>query len=248
MPQYHLYLDESKQSGSKLPHFCLGGCIIAQDDTYKCLSDNINKLKLDLFSKISVPLHEYDIRDADEPEYLIFRKKEKRNQFWGGFREILTNTDFKVLCSAINCIEYCNTYKFCKANDPYQVTLQMIMENFAYYLVQFDTTGMIYVEKTDDHEARRLEEHFNRIRKTGTLYLSSAELKKRLLGINFLTKDDNCAGLQIADFVPNLYNRDFSGLPIKKPSIKDIMDSKLYDGGIGKIERFGKRALLSNNS
>jgi hypothetical protein len=52
----------------------------------------------------------------------------------------------------------------------------------------------------------------------------------------------------MADFIPNAFSRELNGLKAKQPSILEVLNNKLYDGGIGKKDRFGKRILLSNGS
>jgi hypothetical protein len=245
MDKYNLYLDES-QPMHILPFFCLAGCIIEEGEEYKNLSAKLNELKLNVFGDSSKSLHEQDVRNAVKG-FEILKQREKREVFWSGFRKIFSDTQFWIISSAINSIEYGKLYTSCMANDTYHVTLQIVMENFVYFLVKNNATGMIYLEKTTDAESDRLRNHYHNILSTGTLYLSPTELQKRLSNINFLTKNDNNAGLQMADFIPNALNRMCTGLKPKKPSLVDIIENKFYDGGHGLCERFGKRILLCNN-
>ena len=46
----------------------------------------------------------------------------------------------------------------------------------------------------------------------GSMYMDKNTAEKRLLGIDFIDKDENCAGLQIADFVPLGFARDHAGM------------------------------------
>ncbi len=244
MKKYNLYLDESQSSG-QLPYFCLAGCIIQQGDAYSDLVEKVNKLKFEVIDSDKC-MHEREIRDKKDG-FEALRNKDKNEEFWTRIRKIFEQTELNTICSAINCCEYKSVYHSCEANDSYQVTLQIIMENFAYFLSQNDATGMIYLEKTNDLDATRLRNHYQHIMITGTLYLSPTELQRRLVNINFLTKEDNNVGLQLADFLPNAFNRRLSNLSDKQPSLFDVLESKLYDGGIGEIERFGRRVLLCNN-
>lgn len=244
MRKYNLYLDESQPS-QKLPYFCLAGCIISEGEEYTDLTNKINKLKADILHTNKC-MHEYEIREKSG-EYSALRDNKANRDFWDGLKNVFLQSNMLTICSAIDCREYKKIYSYCEANDSYHVTLQIIMENFAYYLSQNDATGMIYLEKTNDNEAGKLRNQYHHIISTGTLYLSSNELQRRLININFLTKDDNNTGLQLADFLPNAVNRQLSGLPQKQPSVLDAIEAKLYDGGIGEHKRFGKRVLLGNN-
>ena len=63
--------------------------------------------------------------------------------------------------------------------------------------------------------------------------------EKRLLGINFIDKSNNEAGLQIADFIPNSFARDHAGINQSKPNIFGTLRYNLYDGNMGNRDCFG---------
>lgn len=65
----------------------------------------------------------------------------------------------------------------------------------------------------------------------------------RLLGLDFVDKNDNIEGLQIADFVPNCFARDHAGIKQCKPNIFGTLKYHRYDGGTGQADRFGVKYM-----
>jgi len=73
----------------------------------------------------------------------------------------------------------------------------------------------------------------------GSMYMAEEAAEKRLLGIDFIDKTDNEAGLQIADFIPNSFARDHAGFGQSNPNIFGTLRYNLYDGNMGSRDRFG---------
>lgn len=89
----------------------------------------------------------------------------------------------------------------------------------------------------------KLQNLFHLLKATGTLFIRKEVMQKRLLTINFAEKSDNIIGLQIADFIPNALARKSLGMKQKPNSILDCIMDKVYDGGVGKKERFGFKVI-----
>lgn len=73
----------------------------------------------------------------------------------------------------------------------------------------------------------------------GSMYMTKEAAEKRLLGIDFIYKSNNEAGLQIADFIPNSFARDRAGISQPNPNIFGTLRYNLYDGNMGNRDRFG---------
>lgn len=242
MNHYNLYLDESAPTGN-IKFFCLGGCIIEENIYKKDITNYTNKLKNTIFGDTNVVLHEYEIREAKYESYKVLKDIGKRNTFWKMMRNIFEKNEFYTICAAVYCKEYKRIYDSNYLNNEYFVALQVILENFAYFLEKHDAQGMVYVESRNPKDSEKLKSHYYTIVANGTLFLNKVLLQKRLLNINFLIKEDNVIGLQLADFIPNSSNRFCSGLEQKDPNLFDLIDKKFYDGGIGLKERFGLKKI-----
>ena len=77
----------------------------------------------------------------------------------------------------------------------------------------------------------------------GSMYMTKETAEKRLLGIDFVDKTSNEAGLQIADFVPNSFARDHAGMKQLEPNIFSTLKYHLYDGNMGFDDRFGVKYM-----
>ncbi len=73
--------------------------------------------------------------------------------------------------------------------------------------------------------------------------MAKATAEARLLGLDFVDKNDNIEGLQIADFVPNCFARDHAGIKQCKPNIFGTLKYHRYDGGTGQADRFGVKYM-----
>lgn len=241
MTKYTLYLDESTAVGG-LEYFCLGGCIIEEDIYENKISKYVNRIKSEIFNDTNVILHEYEIRDASQEPYTILRDSVKRNKFWQMMHSVFQNNDVFVICAAIHK-NYSDIYKSKDINNEYFIAMQVILENYAYFLDQTNAQGMVYVESKNAIDSERLTSHYHTIVANGTLFLTKVLFQKRLCGINFLVKGDNNIGLQLADFIPNAFNRLCTGKKEKRPSILEPIKNKLYDGGVQSIDRFGLKII-----
>ncbi|WP_462351340.1 DUF3800 domain-containing protein [Fusobacterium varium] len=237
-----LFLDESKPNGHNIKHMCLGGVII-EEDMYQKVKTEIDILKDNIFSNKNIILHEKEIRRATNG-FQVLRREEKREEFWESLKQIFLKNKLTTLGVAIDSEKYKDMYKESANNDCYFIVLQIILENFMHYLAKKDCRGYVYIESQNIEYDKMLRNHYHRIIANGTLYLNKDILQERLLNINFLRKEDNSVGLQLADFVPGLLNRNCNLLPPKEPSILKTVEDLLYDGELNLKDRFGFKILL----
>lgn len=243
MNNYYLFLDESKPFGN-LKYLCLAGCIIEQSIYTQKIIPAVNNLKIKVFNNTDIILHEIDIRDAkkDTP-YEVLKDKDKWSLLWNELTKVFTDNEFWTIGVCINRNEYQKIYKNTYANNEYFICLQIILENFVHFLEHKNSRGIIYIESENSTEDTRLTSHYHTIVANGTLFISKLAFQRRLTTINFAIKQENNIGLQIADFIPNPLNRKYSGSNEKKPSLLQIIETKLYDGEIGLCQKFGCKII-----
>ena len=79
------------------------------------------------------------------------------------------------------------------------------------------------------------------------MFYPAKSINKRIKGLEFKEKKQNIAGLQLADFIPNSVGRHVLGKHYnnkKERNVKfDIINKKLYDGGIGNVAKFGLKII-----
>jgi hypothetical protein len=242
MNNYYLFLDESKPTDQVI-NFVLGGCIISEEEYKTKIVPAVNHLKNTVFGTTEAILHETDIRYAKKGIYKLFRKQEKRELFWNGLHQIFTDANLYTISAVINCNEYQKIYDSSNFNTEYFVALQIILENFVHFLEKVNGKGTIFIESRNNTEDNRLTNHYYTIVANGTLFINKLAFQKRLTTINFAIKQDNSVGLQLTDFVLNPINRFYSTLDQKEYSLYNIIEDKLYDGGVNMKNRFGIKRI-----
>ncbi|MCL2171707.1 MAG: DUF3800 domain-containing protein [Defluviitaleaceae bacterium] len=236
--EYFLFLDESKPGGY-MKYFCFAGLIIGKNEYVNEVIPKTNKLKLDVFGKTDIILHETDIRKASG-DFACMINANTRETFWRGMHSIFNESDMKTVGACVSGIIK-DIYNSENVNSYYHIALQIILENFAYFLEQNSAKGSVIIESTTSD--KQITNLYHTIVSNGTLFLGRNIYQKHLTTISFSIKQDNNLGLQLADFVPNPINREASGLKQKPHSLNDIIKAKMYDGGIGEKDRFGLKML-----
>lgn len=230
---YTLYIDESQthNHSEKLLHFCMAGAIV-NDREYPIIEHEITKLKRTIWSDHSAPeeiiLHQKNIIDASKgkldiskfPEYERFKSKGFRKNFYSEFSKVFDCGKISIVGASINVeyMEQCyNIKKPCLPGEPiqyrnqtnkYLITLQLLLENYCHFLIVHNGKGRIVYESISEIDNERICSKFYQIKLMGSMYITKEAMHNHLLGINFVKKDDNNAGLQIADFIPNAFARE----------------------------------------
>ena len=234
--QYTLYLDESEThtfnpaiGGGENYHFCMAGVIAKKDDSSR-LEAGIRQLKNIVWSELPNPqeiiLHQMRILEAEKgrldikkyPEYSKFRKKEERVRFYRELKKIFVLNDITIIGSSIS-------------------------EAYCHFLCTKDGIGNVIYEYRELIGNEKLRDRYYHMKLMGSMYMAKATAETRLLGLDFADKNDNIAGLQLADFVPNPFARDHAGLNQSRPNIWGTLRYFRYDGGIGQPDRFGVKYM-----
>lgn len=242
MSSFTLYLDESKQN-DRLPYYTVGGLIIEDSVLDTAVRPAVDAIKMSVFGKLDTPLHEYDIREATKSEYQVFNDEKIRTKFWSDLNSLFSSFPYFVISVTISTSAYANRYQNSIKNDEYFVALQLILENFAYFLDKRNSSGNIIIENQNVGKDVMIREHFYSLMNQGTLYLTKKSLQNRILGFRICSKPENNPGLQLADFVPNAMKRLVIGRKQKSPSVATILESKAYDGEVGEKSRFGLKLI-----
>ncbi len=240
MKDYYLFLDESKPNNN-FKNFTLGGVVIEKSIYESIVKPRMIEIKKDCFGRDDLILHEIDIR-SKKGEFTGL-SKDHQEKFFSEMGEFFRGKSFEVLAVTINIDELENLYKADSRNDIYYIALQLLLENFAHFLTVNNGIGSMYLESTDQSNDVKLQNLYYSLLATGTLFLKKEFLQDRLKTINFSIKSDNIIGLQIADFVPNAIARNALKKKEKPFSLLNDIQAILYDGKIGKSDRFGCKEI-----
>lgn len=61
--------------------------------------------------------------------------------------------------------------------------------------------------------------------------------------LSFAGKNENLAGLQLADFIPNTMARSAARMPPKHDSFKQTVLRQAYNGGVGLRDKYGFKVI-----
>ena len=261
--RYTLYLDESEthkfnpaaRSSEKF-HFCMAGVIVAEDQIPD-LENSVRQLKRAIWGSLpnpeSIILHQMRILEAEKgrldtnkyPEYAKFSKRAERKLFYDELKKIFIHNDITIIGSSISEGDLKDFYWIAGKNkqDQYLVAMQLLLENYCHFLCTKDGTGNIIYEFRELIGNEKLRDRYYHMKLMGSMYMTRAAAEARLLGLDFADKNDNIAGLQLADFVPNSFARDHAGIKQDKPNIFGTLKYYLYDGEIGQPDRFGVKYM-----
>lgn len=259
MDRYHLYLDESETHNNGTNRvFCLAGIIVKENEV-PALETSLNNLKSQIWTGFPNPtnliLHEKEVRAAtkgqnsvknSKPEYRIFRKNSNVKALYTGLGDIINDRACTVIGAAIKKDELAQYFKPNITSPEYLIAMQIILENYCHFLESVNGVGKVFYESVDAHDRQhnaRVKMHFHQIKAMGSMYVNAFAMQRYLGEIEFPSKQVNTAGLQVADFVPNVFARSTLGLPKHKPSIYDVLRKSRYDGNLMKHNRFGIKVM-----
>ncbi|MCD2347409.1 DUF3800 domain-containing protein [Clostridium guangxiense] len=265
---YHLYLDESEthdldSNKSWINRiFCIAGIIVKKEDNEDILSKKLNQIKVDIWGDLPNPtgliLHEKDIRFAQNgfnkyklneisSEYHRFRARRYSKILYKGLGDLISSDKITVIGGCIVLDELIKYYSEEILTDQYLVATQIILENFCHFLQKNNGIGYVFYESREEHQNKDIRMRFNQIKTMGTMYISPYAMQRNLIHIDFPSKSENVAGLQVADFLPNnivrkvsggLYNKKMHEFNLYQP----IRKSR-YDGGFKLFNRFGIKIM-----
>ncbi len=259
MKKYTLYLDESEThkynpviNKNDNFHFCMAGVIVAEDD-YKDLENSVNNFKRAIWSEFPNPeniiLHQMRLIEAEKgrlnsikyPEYAKFNIISERRKFYKELKSVFVKNSLSIVGSSINEDNLKKYYWITGKNkqDQYLVAMQLLLENYCHFLCANNGIGNIIYEYREMIGNEMLRDKYYHMKLMGSMYMTKNAAEKRLLGIDFVDKEDNEIGLQVADFVPNSFARDHAGFAQAKPNIFSTLKYNMYDGVMGNSDRFG---------
>jgi Protein of unknown function (DUF3800) len=242
-----LFLDESGDHSLEVidpqyPMFVLGGLIVDVEYAKGEMTERLNRLKRDLLGDEGLILHTADmVRNRKGFERLA--EPGFRSHFYREINTLLAELDYQIVACAIRKEAHFSRYGFA-AIDPYHLGLEVLVERFCYEVGDRKRGGVIVAEKRDRVLDRQLRLAWLTLKTGGTRFVQAVDVSNRMMGLALRGKDDNIAGLQIADLVVTPIGRSLLG----KPSLIDygVIRSKFRCNGKGKYDGVGLVVLPKN--
>lgn len=203
--KYYLYIDECgdqnlENFNPEFPIFTLCGVLVSRENRRKLEAAFIS-LKKEFWGDENVVIHSRDIRRCKK-EFINLLNSDVKQRFYNRINEILT-------CNEAYVIVACSILKepfirlFSNTEDVYGLSLSYLLERSIFCVDDIENEAVIDVifEKRGKLEDRNLTQFYNGLRVTGTKWVTSERLCKRIGSFTARSKKDNLIGLQIADLI-----------------------------------------------
>jgi len=170
-----LYLDESGDHSYNLleeighRYLAVLGVWFEREDTYILFSEKLQQLKDTIFGERSpdnpVILHRTEIINRKGP-FGCLREGYIRNQFNNQLLDLITNTDFKMICVIIDKKNHLHEYH--SPMHPYHYCLVAILQRYAEWLNHKNYVGDVMAESRGRNENNQLKQAYLRLYESGT--------------------------------------------------------------------------------
>lgn len=244
---YNLYLDETKYNKDGRFMYGIAGMAIS-DNKVKNMGRMLGQLKKDLWQEKkygdakNIVFHMADIRSANtkfDSNYSIFQIRNNKRKAFEEIGNILKTNNCTVFGAMVDLTSIEEKYK---TKSSYyigdSICLMNIVNNFVCFLKNHKSRGRIIFESRYDHKGNHadllLQKQFYKIITHGTNIYKPIEIQQVISDIRFKKKNDNDAGLQIADFIPSHFMINFCGNSQAKINIYKTLKKLRYSGGLTK--------------
>ena len=247
MSDYTLYMDESETFDSAENRYFVMSGVIIPTAGYQLIGQKLDQLKSVVWNGDpnckQYILHEKDVSFASAPKN---RKQLKKipvyNRIFiaGGKQRLLYNELSKLFIeSKLQTIGVClnkaalyRSYGAKHMNDQLTIAAQFLIERYCQFLIQNAATGDICYEAMQQNQNLQIQQRLYELKALGTMYYSPETVQYRIREISFVSKQQNLAGLQLADFVPNTLGRYVAGKQPKNQSFAKSIRKSLYRGPV----------------
>ena len=240
MTEYMLFLDETK-SNTNNPFFCLAGYAIAKDDYEKVLIPSINTIKIQNFGDTSTIFHFTEMK-KNKNAFVSLVNTSKRVSFWSQLYTLIDSLPIVTFGCYFDSCKLKSIYPH-RSTTEYDIALHYNVENYIHFLRSVDGIGSIMVESRTMRENQKLQDYYYMVLNNGTQFFSKEDVREHIAIVGYIIKKDNCAGLQIADFIPSSFMR-----MINKQSdfnnFGQMLLGKLYDKTNGNHDILGLKRVV----
>lgn len=206
-----LFIDEvgngdlkGAQNDDNIRYLSLTGILTYRRTHDKFMQPELDQLKVEFFGHTPqrpVILHRRDIINRKGP-FAVLKDPSIRAQFDERLLAFLRDQQYLVITVVIDKREHLSRYTAWHY-DPYHYCLHCLVERYVSWLARHNYTGDVVIEPRYKAADKRLKRSFRRLYEEGTAWMSP-ELAQRVLTsreLKFIPKQENCAGLQIADLI-----------------------------------------------
>lgn len=180
------------------PLFLLCTVIVEREVYATQIIPTISAFKLRYFAHEGINLHSREIRKADGP-FNILQHQTVRQSFLADLSKVMAKLPFTLFITAIQKNDYVKRYGL-EARNPYDVALEYSFERILHFMESCGETQLpVIAEARGQQEDDALRASFHKLMTQGTYYNSAERFQKLICPISFRRKNDNIAGIQVAD-------------------------------------------------
>lgn len=235
-----LYLDESGEHNPSVtspdyPIFVLGGIIADKDYADGPLTDALDDFKRQLLKATDIVLHTADIV-RNRKGFELLKDAGFRDGFYERLNALMRELEYSVVACAIR--KDAPAFRRLSERDLYLVCFKALVGLFCEEVGDVRDGGIIIAESRSSSPLNRaLEREWLDLRSSGTGRVSGSTVANRILALSLRAKQDNIAGLQMADLVISPIGRHLLG----KPDREDwhIVEGKLRRDNLGQTAEHG---------
>ena len=235
-----LYLDESGEHNPTVVDihyliFVLGGVIMDKDYADGPLTKALDRFKSELLGNADTILHTSDIR-RNRNGFEALQDTAFRNRFYERMNDLMSDLRYSVMACAIR--KNATAFRSVATRDLYLVCFERLVELFCEEIGEVRDGGIIIAENRASPPLNRaLEVEWLNLRDRETRHIQARLVADRVMALNLRTKQDNIAGLQMADLVISPIGRHL----LRRPDYEDwrIVAGKLRRGIKGPEGRHG---------
>ena len=180
------------------PMFLLCTLVVEREAYAKQIIPALAEFKLRYFAHEGINLHSREIRKAEGP-FGILQNETVRHKFLGELSTLMATLPFTLFITAIHKVAYAERYGT-EAKNPYNVALEYSFERILHFLEEQNESQLpVIAEARGQQEDDALRASFHRLMTQGTYFNSAERFQKMVCPISFRRKQDNIAGIQLAD-------------------------------------------------
>lgn len=201
----------------ELPVFAL--CTVVEREAYaRDIVPQIAAFKLRYFAHEGINLHSRDIRKAEGP-FSILQNGSVRARFLDDLSAMMGRLPFTLFTTVIHKHAHKARYGD-GARNPYDVALEYSFERILHFMESHEEMALpVIAEARGKNEDNELRASFHRLMTEGTYYNRAERFRKLICPISFRRKQDNIAGVQLADLCAH---------PVARKTLKPDAENRAY--------------------
>lgn len=202
----------------ELPVFALCTVVVERDAYARAIVPEMAAFKLRYFAHEGINLHSRDIRKAEGP-FSILQNAAVREPFMTELSALMGRLPFTLFVTVIHKHAYKARYGD-GARNPYDVALEYSFERILHFMESHKETALpVIAEARGKNEDNALRASFHRLMTEGTYYNRAERFRKLTCPISFRRKQDNIAGVQLADLCAH---------PVARKALKPDAENRPY--------------------